>query len=159
MADFAEITPTLQMVADLVRTRLVEAGAAPADTFTSGTYPTAAQAQRLIDQAANAIWTQLPGSVAEPWAPAGQHLAALYAAILIEGSYFREQLTDDQVQLYRDLLMQGIRGLGSAMGESEQVAHMQVDTVMQRSVMTTPPWELYMLDMPEVPPVIEPVDT
>jgi len=152
MASFDEITPTQQMVADLVRTRLVTEGGYAADTFTPDTYPTDTQAQRLIDQAANAIWTQLPGSVAEPWAAAGQHLSALYAAILIEGSFYREQLTDDQVQLYRDLLMQGIRGLGSAMGESEEVAHRAVDTVMQRSVMTIPPWELWLLDVPVVPP-------
>jgi hypothetical protein len=146
---FTAIAPTLQMVADLVRTRLVTDGGYAADIFNDDTYPTAAQAERLIDQAANAVWTQLPGSVAEPWAPAGQHLAALYAAILIEGSYFREQLTDDQIQLYRDLLMQGIRGLGSAIsGGSETPAHLAIDTVLQRSVMTLDPYTLWQLDLP-----------
>jgi hypothetical protein len=149
---FVEITPTLQMVADLVRTRLVTEGGYAADTFTSETYPTDAQAGRLIDQAANAVWTQIPGSVAEPWAPAGQHLAALYAAILIEGSYFREQLTDDQIQLYRDLLMQGIRGLGSAIEGGQTAAHLSVDTVLQRSVMTQDPYTMWQLDLPSVPP-------
>lgn len=144
---FEAITPDLQMVADLVRTRMVTEGGYPADTFDETTYPTDTQASRLIDQAANAVWTQLPGSVAEPWAPAGQHLAALYAAILIEGSFFREQLTDDQIQLYRDLLMQGIRGLGSAIEGGQSAAHLSIDTVMQRSVMTQDPYTLWQLDV------------
>jgi hypothetical protein len=144
------IRPTVQMVADLLRTRTVSEGGNSEDIFNDSTYPTADQVERLIDQATNAIFTQLPNSVAEPWTPAGQHLAALYAAILIEASYFREQLTDDQIQLYRDLLISGIRGLGAAISEGETGAgsRMTVDTVVMRGVATVPPEYLWMLDMP-----------
>lgn len=153
-ASFAELRPTVQMVADLLRTRTVGEGGTSEDIFNEGTYPTAAQVERLIDQATNAIFTQLPGSVAEPWAPAGQHLAALYAAILIEASYFREQLTDDQVQLYRDLLISGIRGLGAAIGEGEMGAgsRMTVDSIVMRGIATVPPEYVWMLDIPPLPP-------
>jgi len=36
------------------------------------------------------------------------HLIALYTAILIEGSFFREQINESQVALYRDLFNTGI---------------------------------------------------
>jgi hypothetical protein len=150
---FVELRPSVQMVADLLRTRTVSEGGYSEDIFNDKTYPTDAQAARLIDQATNAIFTQLPGSVAEPWKPAGQHLAALYAAILIEASYFREQLTDDQVQLYRDLLISGIRGLGAALAEGETGlgAQRTVDSVVMRGVASVPYEYLLMLDYPELP--------
>jgi len=155
MTALDSIRPTTQMVADLVRTRIVHEGGdmdpTRVDTFDSNTYPTLAQAERLIEQAANAIYIQLPGSIADAWAPAGQHLAALYAAILIEGSYFREQVTDDQVALYRDLLTSGIRGLGTATaGGGGEVASTEVDTVTMRSVMTLPWEQVYLLGLPEL---------
>jgi hypothetical protein len=149
-SSFDTITPTLQQVSDLVRTRLVTEGGHAADVFSPDTYPSDQQAERLIEQAANAIFVQLPGSVAEPWAPAGQHLAALYAAILIEASYFREQLTDDQVQLYRDLLISGIKGLGAAISGDQSQERMHVDTVVQRSIASTPPWVAIMRDLADL---------
>jgi hypothetical protein len=159
-----QIRPDVQMVADLVRTRIVTEGGAmvpddldfePADSFTANTYPTDAQVERLIDQAAPYIVAQVPGSIAEDYLPSAKHLAALYAAILVEGSYFREQLTDDQVELYRTMLIAGIRGLG-ATGQASQpgvgaggAKAGKVDSVMQRSVMTVPlvdQWDLMTRD-------------
>lgn len=151
---YNQVRPTLQMVADLVRTRLVEEGGGqvPADTFTGDTYPNANQVERLIDQATVAIIVQIPGSLVEGYLPAAQHLAALYAAILVEGSYFREQLTDDQVELYRNLLTAGIRGLG-ATGGADTAASLRggkVDSVLQRSVITDwdDPIYVYELGVP-----------
>jgi predicted deacylase len=149
----AAIRPTVQMVADLVRVRAVHEGAETQSvaSFDATTWPTDADVERLIDQAANAIWTQVPGSLAEPWPPAAQHLAALYAAILVETSYFREQLTDDMVQMYRDLLTSGIKGLGASVSSSETVPSRHVDTVVMRSVMTAPYEYLLGLDLPGLP--------
>ena len=147
----AAIRPSVQWVADLVRTRAIEEGGHPADTFTDTTYPTEAQVDRLIDQAVNEIYTQLPGSIASEWATAGKHLSALYAAILVEASYFREQLTDDQVDLYRNLLTSGISGLraaSSGSGGAGGVASRKVDTVIMRGLATVPPEYIWMLDMP-----------
>ena len=150
---FDTLRPTVQMVADLVRTRTILEGGQTVDTFTSGTYPTGQQVERLIDQATNAIFVQLPGSVSEPWAPAGTHLAALYAAILVEASYYREQLTDDQIQLYRDLLISGIRGLGAAIsGGGEEAgagpgSRMLVDSVVMSSLVSMSPEEMWLRDL------------
>jgi hypothetical protein len=147
------IRPTVQMVADLVRVRAVHEGAETqsVNTFDATTWPTDVDVERLIDQGTAAIWTQVPGSIAEPWPPAGQHLAALYTAILVETSYFREQLTDDMVQMYRDLLTSGIKGLGASVSASETVPSRYVDTVVQRSVMTAPYEYLMGLTYPEIP--------
>ena len=117
----ADIRPTAQMVADLVRTRLVEESGemidgstgTGVDTFTDATYPTITQVERLIDQAVLGTLGQIPGSIVENMTESVSHLAALYAAILVEGSYFREQLTDDQVDLYLQLLRSGFRGVGA----------------------------------------------
>lgn len=153
-----QIRPTAQMVADLVRTRIVSEGGGqvppddldfnPPDSFTDKTYPTAVQAERIIDQATTYIVAQVPGSIAEDYLPSAQHLSALYAAILIEGSYFREQLTDDQVELYRNMLIAGIKGLGATGTASAAAAASRggkVDSVMVRSVMTDPPELIYEL--------------
>lgn len=151
------LRPSVQEVADLVRTRIVLEGGEPADTFTADTYPTAAQVERLIDQASNYIFAQLPNSVSESWAPAGKHLAALYSAMLVEASYFREQLTDDQVQLYRDMLIAGIRGLGasssgsgSSTGETGVGSRMAVDSVVMSSLSSMSPTELWLRDLPAI---------
>lgn len=154
-----QIRPSAQMVSDLVRTRIVSEGGGqvppddldfnPPDNFTAYTYPTITQVERLIDQATTYIVAQVPGSIAEDYLPSAKHLSALYTAILVEGSYFREQLTDDQVELYRNMLIAGIRGLGAA-GSGESATSMRggkVDSVMQRSVMTTSPLALWELDM------------
>jgi hypothetical protein len=83
---------------------------------------------------------QLPGSIIETNFEAATHLSALYAAILIEGSYFREQLTDDQVQLYWELLKSGIRGVQTA-GDSSSSGlggGGHVDSVVTRGVYYDP---------------------
>ena len=148
------IRPTVQMVADLVRVRVVHEGGetVPVTTFDATTWPTADDVLRLIEQGTHAIWTQVPGSLAEPWPPAAQHLAALYTAILIETSYYREQLTDDMVAMYRDLLTSGIKGLGASVSASETIPSRRVDTVVMRSIMTVPPEYLLALEAPETWP-------
>jgi hypothetical protein len=160
-----QIRPTAQMVADLVRTRLVSEGGGqvppddldfnPPDSFTANTYPTLVQAERIIDQATTYIVAQVPGSIAEDYLPSAKHLSALYAAILIEGSYFREQLTDDQVELYRNMLVGGIKGLGASVSGSGSGSAARkggkVDTVIQRSVMTDPLELQYQMGLPSGP--------
>lgn len=145
-----QIRPSAQMVSDLVRTRIVSEGGGqvppddldfnPPDNFTAYTYPTITQVERLIDQATTYIVAQVPGSIAEDYLPSAKHLSALYTAILVEGSYFREQLTDDQVQLYWELLKSGIRGVQTA-GDSSSSGlggGGHVDSVVTRGVYYDP---------------------
>lgn len=153
------IRPTVQMVADLVRVRVVHEGAETqsVNVFDDTTFPTEEDVERLIDQGTAAIWTQVPGSLAEPWPPAAQHLAALYVAILIETSYYREQLTDDMVSMYRDLLTSGIKGLGASVEEtSDEEPSRQIDTVVMRSVMTNPLEYQLWQDMPKTWTPVDP---
>ena len=49
------------MVSDLLRTRTISEGGGPEENFNDDTYPTSDQVDRLIDQATNAIFTQVPG--------------------------------------------------------------------------------------------------
>lgn len=141
------------MVADLVRVRLVTDTGEFDDTFTADTVPTLTQAERLIDQGTNAIYTQIPGSIVEEWAPAAQHLAALYTAILIEASFYREQLTDDQVSLYQRLLTDGVVGLMTTVQRANETASRIIDSVRQRSVMTQDPLVTQYFDLlDQIPP-------
>lgn len=161
MTDIEEIRPTIEMVADLVRVRVVTEGGdtVPIRTFDDTTWPTSEDVDRIITQATDFVLPQLPDSVSESWAPAGAHLVALYSAILVEASYFREQLTDDMVRLYYDLLQAGIRGLGFQVGNSgttgpgaEAPGHKSgpVDSIIQRSVMTDPLELQYRMGIPEI---------
>jgi len=148
--------PTIRSRSQLIRfqplsadvlTRLIEeaghmndgGSGTPVDTFTESTYPTLVAAERLIDQAVMATVGQIPDSIVEANQTGVRHLNALYAAILIEGSYFREQLTDDQVELYWELYKAGIRGIvnTSASGSGGAAAGGgpgMIDSVVARGV-------------------------
>jgi hypothetical protein len=150
----AAITPSVQEVADLVRVRVVAEGGymESLSSFDGDTYPTDADVERIITQAANFMFTQVPGSVVEPWDASGRHLVALYAAIIVETSYYREQLTDDMVALYREMLDAGIKGLGASTTPSEPVgsqASRMVDTVVMRGIATEPPWMAWLRELPD----------
>jgi hypothetical protein len=105
------LRPTVQDVALLERTRTVSAGGAEEITFTDSTRPTASEVSSLIDQALPAILAQLPEGFSEAYYDRARHLVALYTAVLIEGSYFREQLDSGSAGLWRELLTAGLTSL------------------------------------------------
>lgn len=102
------IAPSVEDVAILVRTRTYTEGVLEHADFTDETRPPAEEVQRLIDQATPPVLTQLRPRFPEGVYGEVGHLIALYTAILIEGSFFREQLNESQVALYRDLFNTGI---------------------------------------------------
>lgn len=115
-----DIRPTVAEVAILERTRTVgpssgglggDTGGADVTTFTTTTRPTAAEVEAIIDQAVQGITAQLPADIPDLYYAQTRHNAALYAAILIEGSFFRESLDEGSVDLYRDLLRTGMTQL------------------------------------------------
>lgn len=121
-----QIRPTVAEVAILLRTRTVGESSgglggdtSPADvtTFTSETRPAAAEVEAVIDQAVEAITAQLPPNIPALYYAQTRHNVALYAAILIEGSFFRESLDEGSVDLYRDLLRTGMPTLATAIDE------------------------------------------
>jgi hypothetical protein len=110
-ADVGQVTPSVDDVAALSRTRTVEAGGSDPGTFTTDTQPSDQEVSDLIDQAVEVVLSQLPTLFPAGYYPQVRHAAALYAALLIEGSYFREQLNEGSAQLWRQLYDAAITGL------------------------------------------------
>lgn len=126
------IRPTVKEVAALLRTRTVgessgglggDTGPGDVTTFTDTTRPTAEEVEGLISQAIEAVLGALPaGFDAVAFNPRVRHLVTLYAAILVEGSFFREQLDSGSVELWRDLYRTGLAALTTAIAGSEETA-------------------------------------
>jgi hypothetical protein len=135
------IRPTVEEVAALERTRTVGEMGAELGTFTTETRPTALEVEALVDQAMEAILGQLPVWFGITYYQRTRHAVALYAAILIEGSYFREKLDEGSVELYRELLRTHIGNLraqidADPVGEGGVVGSRGVDSVVVRSTMS-----------------------
>ena len=120
------VRPTVTEVSILERTRTVgmTAGGLGGDTtpsditvFGTDTRPTATEVEAIIDQAVSAIIGQMPAEVPVVYYGQIRHFVALYSAILIEGSFFRESLDEGSVELYRDLLSTGIPQLRTSIDE------------------------------------------
>lgn len=88
----APFTPTLWQVATLLRARTKDNVGNELGTFTDSTRPTAVQAQELIDTATGDIITEVGLNLPEKvWAQA-RKLVTIRAAMLIELSYWPEQI-------------------------------------------------------------------
>lgn len=124
--DLNEIRPETVDVARLDRTRTVgaEASAQGIDVtgtlsmggdeigdFTGGTRPTADEVDSLIDIAMGAVLNELPNRAPDSYYPRAKSLVALYTVLLIEGSYYREQLSEGQTDTFRNLYNTGILNL------------------------------------------------
>lgn len=116
MATEEQLKPTVDEVALLLRTRTVGPGpgiglggdTGPTDrtTFSVDTRPSALEVQAIVTSALGATLGEI-GVVAEdvPGSQVGniKHAVALYAAILIEVSFFRESVNQDQLNLWREM--------------------------------------------------------
>jgi hypothetical protein len=147
--DRSQVRPSVDAVALLEATRLVDISGADQTTFTDTTRPTAAQCQGVIDQAVELALADIPDYLPESSYPRIQQLVALKAACLIERSFFREQYNKGSAEGYEkdyDLLVEAIERVvgGSGFGE-------RVDSVMMRSTMAE-----YEPDYPVPPPRIMP---
>ena len=111
--DLEAITPDVDDVAALLRTRTYEDGVVEFATFTDDTRPPAAEVERLIARAVPVVLSQLRPTFPESLYGEVSHAICLYTAILIEGSYFREQINESQVALYRDLYTDVTGGITS----------------------------------------------
>lgn len=123
MATVDELKPTVDDVALLMRTRTVsgvstglgaDTGSAEVTTFTADTRPSADEVARIIDSAEGSVIGELPVVITdlpEEQNDAVRNLVALYAAILLEASFFRENANDALIQLWRDLYADGLAGV------------------------------------------------
>jgi len=113
----AAIRPTVSEVAALEHTRLTTSGSGKATTFNSQTTPTADQAERLISQATELVLGDLPTRIPTQFQGRVRGLIALQAAILVETSFYREQLDSGSVAVYERLLTTGSTSVTSAIEE------------------------------------------
>jgi hypothetical protein len=87
------ITATLAMVGALLRARTKDTSTGvELGTFTTRTRPTATEAQTLINMAQAQVGSAVGGEVPTAAVDAAQQAVALRAALLIEASYFPEQI-------------------------------------------------------------------
>lgn len=97
------VTPTVDDVAALERTRTMAEGAHEEITFTDETRPSAAAVEDLIQQALDLTLAELPQKFPVRHYDALRRAVSLYAAVLVEGSFYREQAGDDSSTLWRTL--------------------------------------------------------
>lgn len=109
MALADNVRPTVEDVAILERSRTggtTALGSAEGTegTFTDNTHPTATEVEQYIDMAMDLLVPQIGPDVLPTHWPLIRRAVALEAAILIEGSVFREQVDEGAVALWTSLL-------------------------------------------------------
>jgi hypothetical protein len=118
--DFADLTPTIDQVALLLRTRTVgpssgglggDTGPGDTTTFTASTRPTATEVGAVIQTAYGAVEAMLRKPIPESEVASVQHAVALYAAILIETSFFRENSNAEALGAMRGMLRDTVAGI------------------------------------------------
>ena len=87
------VTPTVDDVAKLERTRTIHDDLTEVTTFDSQTRPTDVEVEVLIDQAVDDVLNGLPSQFDPAHWPKAKRVVTLYAAMLVEGSYYKEQAT------------------------------------------------------------------
>ena|SRR5215469_15940321 len=109
--DPTQVVPTVQEVSDLERTRTIEEGMNEVSIFDSDTRPSDVEVQRLIDQAVPAVCGALRPAFPTSYYDAVKHLVSLYTAILIEGSYYKEQTSASAMSVWRATYTQDLAAL------------------------------------------------
>lgn len=109
--DLTQCTPTVDDVALLERTRTFADGDEEFTTFNDQTRPTADEVTALIAQSVPVVLAQFRPTFPEALYDEVSHCVALYTAVLIEGSFFREQLSEGSVALYNSLFTQAVTGV------------------------------------------------
>lgn len=103
VVDVAQVRPSQEEVAALENTRLVASGSRDVIEFTDETNPTVAQVEQLIDQAVPLVLGELPNAFPVAYYDTVRNAVALYTAMLIEGSHFRQQADEGSAELWRTL--------------------------------------------------------
>ena len=93
VVDPAQVTPSVDDVAKLERTRTYHDDLTEVTTFDSETRPTDVECQELIQQAVRDVLSGLPSQFDPQHWPKAKRVITLYSAMLVEGSYYKEQAT------------------------------------------------------------------
>jgi hypothetical protein len=103
LPDVTAIRPDVGDIAALENSRTAAGGGDEIGEFTDETRPTAAQVDLLIDQAIDAVLMQLPTRFPDTYYVRVKHGVSLYTAILLEGSYFREEDNTGSLGVWQSL--------------------------------------------------------
>lgn len=112
--DPAAVRPTVAAIAALERTRTASGGGGTVDEFTDDTEPSAGEVEDTIDQAVPAVLSLLQSRFPVTYYERVTHAVALYTAMLLEGSFFREQIGEGSVDLWRNLFSTQITSIRGA---------------------------------------------
>ena len=128
------VTPTVDDVAALERTRTIAEGNTEEVTFTEATRPTYSDVEDLIEQAVDLVLSELPMKFPKRHYDSVQRAAALYAAVLVEGSFHREQSEAGSSSLWRTLYNTAIlnlqRQIASDLAEWRKVRRMEPSVIV-----------------------------
>lgn len=124
LVDEDAIRPSTDEIALLSNTRTAGGGGGEINTFNEETDPTAQQVDTLIDQAVEAVLTQLPTRFSVDHYDRVQHAISLYTLLLLEGSFFREQLESSSTDLWRDLFTSTMTNLNTRIEEERRQARL-----------------------------------
>lgn len=121
-----DLKPTVDEVAMLLRTRTVgppdantgglggDTGPSDYTTFDATTRPTDTEVQMIIDASCSTVWGRLGmalGSLQDWQGLVIRHASALYAAILIEVSFFKETANQALLDMWRSMIDQALTGV------------------------------------------------
>lgn len=112
--------PTVSEVGSLLRARTKSSTMQELGTFTDDTRPTQVEVERIIDKAAYNVATKIGTEIPEEtWEMAGFAIA-IRAAMLVELSYFPEQVRSDKSAYshYRDLYKDTLSDLAEAVKQA-----------------------------------------
>lgn len=99
----SDYAPALADIGALLRARTKDAGDNELGTFTTGTRPTAAEVQALIDSTLPVVAVRIGADIDEAFRPAAKRLVALKVAAHIERSY-RPETTNSDGSAYKALV-------------------------------------------------------
>jgi hypothetical protein len=120
------IKPSLSDLGSFMRARTVAAGSGGNEqgTFTATTRPTAAEAEALLEQATNQVLMQVGADVPDRAIVQTRFLVLLYAAQLVELTFYRNEVNRDQSAYaeYVALFKDGIAALKSFIADEGPAA-------------------------------------
>jgi hypothetical protein len=126
----ASYTPQVEDVAALLPRRTIDSNSNEIGTFTDDTSVTAVQVAAIIDQAVLAVGTRLPASLTPKDTNTARWLTTLYAAMLVELTYFSEQIPEQSpYEQYKELFDGGLESLLHASNDGEVSGGMRVLTL------------------------------
>lgn len=123
LIDRTEVTPGVNDVAALERTRTYDMNGTDQATFNDQTKPTDEEVEVLIEQATDDILGVLREDVDVYHYAAIKGAITRQAALYVEGSYFRDNVNADLVQLYRTDIRATLTSINeSIMGSGAQAS-------------------------------------